>query len=314
MDYFDLHCDTAYELYHKKADLYSNNLAVSIENYSGYDRKAQIFAVWCDKDKTDDECYLDFLHISSEFKEQIKKYSYHITLCTDSASLTDEEDKRLKAILSVEDARLAGNDISRLEKLYAAGVRLITLGWGGNSVICGSHDTDDGLTKFGFEVLRECENLGITVDVSHLSEKSFWDVAGKAQKPFCATHSNSAMLCRHRRNLSDTQARTVAASGGVVGVSFVGEHLSASLSPSSSSENEVYEAVASHIEHFLAIIPENVCIGSDFDGTAPLAGLENASHAENLAKALINRGCAESTVNRLFFENAYNFFSKSLEN
>ena len=142
MDYFDLHCDTAYELYHKKADLYSNNLAVSIENYSGYDRKAQIFAVWCDKDKTDDECYLDFLHISSEFKEQIKKYSDHITLCTDSASLTDQEDKRLKAILSVEDARLVGNDISRLEKMYAAGVRLITLGWGGNSVICGSHDTD----------------------------------------------------------------------------------------------------------------------------------------------------------------------------
>ena len=130
MDYFDLHCDTAYELYHKKADLYSNNLAVSIENYSGYDRKAQIFAVWCDKDKTDDECYLDFLHISSEFKEQIKKYSDHITLCTDSASLTDPEDKRLKAILSVEDARLVGNDISRLEKMYAAGVRLKTLGRG----------------------------------------------------------------------------------------------------------------------------------------------------------------------------------------
>lgn len=99
-----------------------------------------------------------------------------------------------------------------------------------------------------------------------------------------------------------------------MGVSFVGEHLSASLSPSSSSENEVYEAVASHIEHFLAVIPENVCIGSDFDGTAPLAGLENASHAQDLAKALINRGCAESTVKRLFFENAYNFFSKSLEN
>ncbi len=312
MNYFDLHCDTPFELYKKKADLYSNNLAVSLEKYVSFERKAQVFAVWCEKDATDDEAYLDFRHISGEFREQTEKYSDFVTLCTDEVSFDENTDK-LRAILSVEDARLLGGDLSRLSVLYEAGVRLVTLCWQGESVIGGAYDTEAGLTPFGFEVLKECENLGIIVDVSHLSEKSFWDVAGKATKPFCATHSNSAMLYAHRRNLSDTQLRTIAASGGIVGVNFVGKHLSSKLAEQSADENSVYEAVCSHIEHFLSIAPESVCIGSDFDGTPQLTGLEDCTDVKNLRRALSNRGTPESAVDNVFYNNAQRFFADFFE-
>lgn len=314
MDYFDLHCDSAFELYRKKADLYSNSLGVSLEKYQKYNRKAQIFAVWCDSASTDDEAYLEFRRISAEFASQIEKYSENAVLCTNRQTLEGDSDTRLRAILAVEDARLLGNDISRLERLYDSGVRLLTLGWQGSTGICGAYDTDTGLTPFGFEVLKECESLGITIDVSHLSEKAFWDVAGKATKPFCATHSNSAMLCPHTRNLTDTQFRTVAASGGVVGVSFVGKHLSARLEEQRADADAVYETICTHIEHFLEMAPEAVCIGSDFDGTQRLPGLSDVSEVESLADALQRRICSEQTVSQVFYTNAYRFFHDVLEN
>ena len=93
----------------------------------------------------------------------------------------------------------------------------------------------------------------VTIDVSHLSGKSFWDVAGKATKPFIASHSNSSMIYNHPRNLTDTQLRTIISSGGIVGVNFVGKHLSALLAEGNANENKVYETVCTHIEHFLSI-------------------------------------------------------------
>ncbi len=313
MNYFDLHCDSILEMYHNKLDLYSNKLGVSIDKYANYNKKAQFFAVWCDEALTNDECYLNFQRVTTDFNAQLEKYADSVMLCTNKETLCEDTSK-LKAVLSVEDARLLGNDISRLEKLYGFGVRFLTLGWKGSTNVCGAYDTEDGLTPFGFEVLRECENLGITVDVSHLSEKSFWDVAGKATKPFCATHSNSLMLCQHRRNLTDTQFRTIAACGGVVGVNFVGEHLSPKLLEPGTDENTVYETVVSHIEHFLKIAPSAVCIGSDFDGTAPIPGLENLSDVQSIAKALSSRGYDDSVINDIMYNNAFSFVKKSFEN
>ena len=311
---FDLHCDTPFELYKNKQNLYSGSTAVNLEKYSVFDKKAQVFAVWSDKDCTDDECYLNFQHIVNEFKSQIDENHEYVRLCTSKDDLEAcNEDGKLAAIIAAEDARLLANDLSRLERLYEHGVRVITLGWQGKSCVCGSFDSDSGLTDFGFDVLRECENLGITIDVSHLSEKSFWDVAGKATKPFIASHSNSYLLCDHRRNLTDVQVRTIVSSGGICGNSLVASHLSKGLEGYKAKDpSAVMDAICTHIEHFSNVAPENTCLGLDFDGTSPLEGLESVDKLPLLFEALTIRGMDEKQAQNIFYNNAYNFFVKNL--
>ena len=311
---FDLHCDTPFELYKNKLSLYSGPTAVTLDKYSVYRKKAQVFAIWSDKNADDDECFVNFQHIASEFTSHISENSDFVRLCTEKEHLeASDEDGKLAAILAVEDARLLSGNLSRLERLCEYGVKVLTLGWQGETCIGGSYDSEKGLTPFGFEVLRECENLGIIIDVSHLSEKSFWDVASKASKPFIASHSNSRLLCDHKRNLTDVQIRTVVSSGGVCANSLVPSHLSKILETSKANEpSAVLEAVCSHIEHFYAAAPENTCLGLDFDGTTPLAGLESVDKIPTLFEALTNRGMDEKTAQNIFYNNAYNFFLKNL--
>ena len=311
---FDLHCDTLSEIYKSKETLFTNTKSVSIDKFSPFEKKAQVFAIWSDNEKTEDEAYVNFQHTVTEFRTQLEQHAEHIMLCTTSQELSQSaENGKLAAILAVEDAKLLGGDLSRLERLYESGVRILTLGWKGHSCICGSYDTDDGLTDFGFEVIKECENLGIIIDVSHLSEKGFWDVAGKAQKPFIASHSNSHILCDHRRNITDIQFRTIVSAGGICGINLVGKHLAKRLPGEKALDpSEVLTAVCSHIEHFAAIAPDSTCLGLDLDGTEPLAGLESVDKVPTLFEALTNRGMDEKSAQNIFYNNAYNFFIKNL--
>ena len=311
---FDLHCDTVSEIYKSKESLLSNTRAVSIDKFSSFDKKAQVFAIWSDNEKSEDEAFVAFQHMATDLRSQIEDNKELVSLCTSKDELESSQNEgKLSAILAVEDAKLLSKDLSRLERLYEFGVRILTLGWKGHSCVCGSYDTDEGLTDFGFEVLKECERLGIIVDVSHLSEKGFWDVAGKAQKPFIASHSNCHILCDHRRNITDVQLRTIVSAGGICGINLVGKHLAKRLPGERALDPaEVLEAVCSHIEHFHSIAPENVCLGLDLDGTEPLAGLESIDKAPNLFEALTNRGMDEKNARNIFYNNAYNFFLKKL--
>lgn len=311
MKLFDLHCDTIPKIYKGEGNLLSNNLGVSLENFDKYQKKAQVFAIWCNKESTDDESFLEFMHMADFFNDNIKENEDKVTLCKTGEDLENSQD-RLSAILAVEDARLLGGNLERLEKLYEKGVRLLTLGWSGVTCIGGSHDTEEGLSPFGTDVVKKCEELGIIIDVSHLSNKSFWDVVSVATKPFIASHSNSSMIYNHPRNLTDTQFRTIISSGGIVGTSYVGKHLSALLTDALANENKVYENICLHIEHFLEIDEKSVCIGSDFDGTDFLPGLENVSQTENLYRALANRIGSEEICKDVFYNNAYNFLVNNL--
>lgn len=320
MNYFDLHCDTAYELYHRKQGLGENRLSVSLENYSYFDKKAQIFAIWSDNKIPKAKAFEDFSAIFDYLKNQISKNEDRAVLCLDSSVLS-REDNRLKVIPSVEGADILETDIKRLEFLREKGVRVLTPAWKGENNCCGAFDTAVGLTDFGYRVIEECERLGIIIDVSHMSEKSFWDFANVAKMPFFASHSNSASCCLHPRNLSDTQLRTIVTGGGVVGVSFVGEHLSKAFSMGEASmdtelrytSEEVYETVVGHIVHFVKKgCDKNVCIGSDFDGTPALLGLESPRKIFELREYMVRHGASDSFINDIFYQNAFNFFANNL--
>ena len=313
MNFFDLHCDTAFEIYHKKLGLDSNNLSVNLDYFDAYEKKAEIFAIWTDHKIPKCKAFEDFSAIVDYLKLQVEKNSDRAVFCTESDVLLSD-DTRLKVIPSVEGAGLLENDIKRVEFLREKGIRVLTLAWKGENTSCGSYDTETGLTDFGYRVIEECENVGIIIDVSHMSEKAFWDFANVARFPFFASHSNAASLCMHPRNISDTQLRTIVTGGGVVGVNFVGKHLSKALSENHDELDpvSVKDAVIKHIVHFAEKgCDKNVCIGSDFDGTPALNGIETVDKVSLIAEYMMEKGANTTLINDIFYQNAFNFFANN---
>ena len=315
MNYFDLHCDTAYEMYAKKQPLSCNSLAVSLDGFDSYEKKVQIFAVWSENEKPAGDVYSDFFKIFDNLKQEIDKNSDRAVLCTDAAALVSD-DKRLKIIPAVEGARLLEDDLSRLELLREKGVRVLVPAWKGVTPVSGAFDTDTGLTELGYKMVEKCEELGIILDVSHLSEKGFWDLANVAKKPFIASHSNAMTVCNHPRNLSDTQLRTIVSHGGIAGINLVKEHLSKALTaenPESFDFDKVLETIVKHLLHFMEKgCEKNVCLGCDLDGTSPIKGLEKVSDIANIAKYMRSHGASASLVDDIFYNNAFSFFARNL--
>ncbi len=190
------------------------------------------------------------------------------------------------AILSLEGADAFAGRIEVLHTLFRLGVRLIGLTWNGaNSVADGVGEARGaGLTHFGREVVLTMRTLGMVVDVSHLAERGVWDVLEIYGGPVVASHSNAAAVHAHRRNLSDDQIRGIAATGGLVGATFV---------PSFVGDRAVLtsEDLLRHIDHLLTIAgPDGVALGSDFDGIdTTLTDLRNGSDYPQLLEKLERR-------------------------
>lgn len=314
MKFFDLHCDTAYEMYKKELGLENDVLCTSLSQLSEFSPCAQVFAIWSDNDKEENEVYADFFKIYEHLKNEIDLHSDKCVLCKDKATL--ENDDRIKIILAAEGSRLLSGDLSRLLMLYEAGVRILTFGWKGVYQTCGSHDTEVGLTRLGFDLLSECERLGIIVDVSHLSEKGFWDIAAKATKPYIATHSNSFMHCPHSRNLNDIQFRTIVNAGGIVGINLYPVFVSSEYSDEQTHGldlEKLTNTLCDHIEHFLSLDgAKALCIGADRDGIPRIDGYTQARYVHRIWENLEKRGIKEKVIADIFFNNAYNFMLKML--
>ncbi len=312
MDFFDLHCDTAWRMYGEKLTIDSPLLDTRLSCFDRFQNSVQIYAIYSDNRRSDEENYEDFFSVCEYFKNEINENYQKIALCTDKVSLASAEPP-VKAILAVEGSKLLAGDISRLSILYGLGVRVLTLTWGGVCCTGGAHDTDEGLSEFGFELLSECEKLGITVDVSHLSEKGFWDVAAKATKPYIATHSSSYALCAHTRNLTDIQFRTISGAGGIVGVNMYPKHLSARFASGEHAADELIGSYCEHIEHFLSLGGESsTCLGADRDGIDSIPEYTSLVFADKIYNKLISNGIKEKVIDDIFYNNAYKFFSEKM--
>lgn len=210
----------------------------------------------------------------------------------------------LAVVLAVENASALEGDPDFVKVLFDRGVRMMGLTWNNSNGLADGalESTHGGLTSLGRTVLARMQDLGMVVDVSHLSEKSFWDLLGATQGPIVATHSNAASLVPHPRNLTDAQLRAVAERGGVVGVNFVPAFLGgASLA-------RVFE----HMGHMVSVTgPDSVALGSDFDGfTGRVNGLEDVSRLPDLTAGLLGRGYEPQTIKKILGENALRVFSE----
>lgn len=312
--YIDLHCDTAYELYHQEQGLLSNHLAVSLDAAACYPHYAQFFAVWSDRALSDEQAYTDFLAITDHFfshlaEPTVRDRAQHVRTYNDM--MLSWEQGRAAAFLAVEDARLLDNRLERLEELARRGVKYLTLTWSGVSCIGGSHDTEHGLTDFGKAVVQSCFDLGIVPDVSHASEAATDQVLSIAERnglPVIASHSNYFSVYPHSRNLRDDHFRRICALGGLVGLNLCRDHLcDNALTPADETH------VLSHLEHALTMGGEaSIAMGGDLDGAMLPHGFKTVADVGHLADMMTSNGIDQGTVERIFYGNALRFIQANL--
>ena len=250
---FDLHCDTAVELFLQKKSLARNDLQIDLERAARLSSYTQFFAFCCvydtqGKQLPQPDCAALFRASLSHFQKSAG------TICESPGRAW------FHPLLSLEGPEAIDCDPDRLEGLYEQGFRMTTLTWNYRNALAGSCMTGEGLSDRGREFVREAQRRGIVIDVSHLSERAFWDLVDITTKPIVASHSNSRVCCKNVRNLTDDQFKAIRDSGGLVGMNLYAPFLNESGRAS-------FDDVRRHLEHWLALGGERtVALGGDLDG------------------------------------------------
>lgn len=303
MKLFDLHCDTITLLEERGDSLFDNDLHVSLEGAAGYESYVQTFAIFI-PDELRGQQAVDYFNKICDFYEGQMAENSHII-----SSYFDKKSSPMKAILAVEGGAAAAGSLEGLTHLYKRGVRLMTLTWNGQNEIASGcwAEPDSGLTDFGKEALAEMERLGMVADISHLSKKSFWDVAERAEKPFIASHSNCDIVRNEsgrRRSLDDEQIRCLIERGGLMGINFCEDFLG-------DGGNSSFEAVYRHISYVLDLGGEKILsLGSDFDGCNILPELAGVGKMAGLYDFLLSKNMGEALCQNIFHDNADMFFKR----
>jgi membrane dipeptidase len=215
----------------------------------------------------------------------------------------------LAAILHFEGAENLGPDPAALEYFYDAGLRSLGLVWSRPNAYAhgvpfrfpSSPDTGPGLTDAGKELVRECNRLGVLIDLSHLNERGFWDVAEISDAPLVATHSNAHALCAVSRNLTDRQLDAIRDSDGLVGVNFAVSFL---REDGAEDEDTPLETVVRHVDYLVEHVGlDRVGFGSDFDGAKVPGGIGDVTGLPKLMAALRDSGYDDAALRKLAHEN-----------
>jgi membrane dipeptidase len=229
-----------------------------------------------------------------------------VALCKTVAEVGSAiEREALAVVLHLEGADAIDGDLKFLEVLYAAGLRSIGPVWSRNNIFGhgvpfhfpGSPDIGDGLTVAGERLVSACNEMKILVDLSHITEKGFWDVARLTKAPLVATHSNAHALCRSPRNLTDRQLAAIRDTEGMVGLNFA----TCFLRPDGSMKPDTgIDLMVRQIEYLLEKLGENhVGLGSDFDGATVPEKIGSAAGLQVLFSALREKGYSEPLLRKL---------------
>ena len=305
----DTHSDTASELLDRNEPLKKNTLQVSLEHLKLYQSYIQFFAAWVSK--TEAHPKKRATDIFTNLLTQIEQNNDCISLCKTASDIEHVfASKRIGAVFTIEDGRALEGAIQNVSFFYSLGVRAITLAWNDDNDLTAGADTlsDYGLSAFGKETVREMNRLHMAVDVSHISEKGFWDVLETSSAPVFASHANCKALCNHRRNLTDEQIKALIQKKGLICVN---------LYPPFIKENETatLDDLANHIAHILSLGGENfIGLGSDFDGiSTTVRGINTAADYFRLFEILLRRGISHTQIDKITHQNALNFI-KRIEN
>ncbi|MDR1718964.1 MAG: gamma-glutamyl-gamma-aminobutyrate hydrolase family protein [Dysgonamonadaceae bacterium] len=243
---------------------------------------------------------LQVMEMLNTIRSEIAKHS---DLC--ELALTPDDLVRIKSrgktamFIGIENGYAIGKDLSNLKKYYDLGVRYMTLSHMYDNDICdtSTHSENEwgGLSPFGKKVVKEMNKVGMMVDVSHVSESTFWDVLKVTKVPVICSHSSVKALCNSDRNLTDEQLKALAKNGGVVHICIVDEFLT------DNPKDATIEDLMRHIDHAVNVAGiDHVGIGSDFDGGGGVPGCQSANDLIQITVKLLERGYSEEDIAKIW--------------
>jgi membrane dipeptidase len=360
----DTHCDTPMALLNEYFDIGKRNKApqnrVDFPRMKEGGLDAIFFAAFVGQRNRSDENAEAAYKLAHQMIDSIYAVckQYHdlteIATSSDDAARIEKTGKRA-IYIGIENGFPIGTDINRIQEFYDRGVRYITLCHSINNDICDS-STDkkgrehNGLSKFGRKVVREMNNLGMLVDVSHISDKSFSDVIKKSKAPVIASHSSVRSIAHHPRNMSDDMIKTLAKNGGVIQICLLDDYIKdpdttsvrykkldelrtiyntkyetmsdaerKELSRKWQEVNEKYTAdlptvanFVDHIDYVKELVGiDYVGIGSDFDGGGGLADCADVSEFPNITREMLSRGYTEEEILKVWGGNFFRVFNEA---
>ena len=332
MKVWDLHCDTLSELRRaekagRPKSFAQNDLHIDLEKLQKGDYLLQCFAAFVNLD--DPAPGADPLVTALEeidwFKRIMAAYPDAIAPVYTAADIRrNAAAGKISGMLTIEEGACCKGSAGVLRRMYELGARMMTLTWNHENELASPNvvpgngpiwpcmpNTETGLKEKGFEFLAEMERLHIIADVSHLSDRGFWDIVEHSTRPFAASHSNCRALAPHCRNLTDEMIRALANKGGLVGLNYCSGFLD--NQPEEKLCRSTTALMAKHAAHFKQVGGiEIIGLGSDFDGIGGKLEMDDCSKLPLLADALRCEGFTEDEVEAIFYRNARRFFEENL--
>lgn len=299
--YLDAHCDTVTRF---KSLRECPDTHLDLKRLAAWSPAGQVTALFAPPGKDTEE---DFARILTAAEKEFAANEDIAVLCRSADEIrAAETEGKIALILSVEGASLLGCSIDSLLRAYDRGVRIVTLIWNKDNILCGSaQDSRSGLTAAGLEFCRACWKKGVAVDLSHASDATFFDVIASAERPVMCSHSDARALCDHPRNVTDEMITALVKNQGYIGLNFWQDLLGG---------RRDIDAVVAHADHILSLGGEHILgLGSDFDGIpAPPVGMAGVQDMDKLFDAMLRKGWREELVRDIFYNNLLSFLERAL--
>lgn len=273
---FDTHCDTLCRLLDEGGSIEENKYHVDFKRTGRYKNYMQVFA-----------CFIAPEYRSCAVQRCLKLIDVYYK-------------NNIKGILSIEGGECI-QSLSDLRNYHRLGVKIAALTWNDtNHIAAGAYeeDTSKGLTEFGKSVIKEMDDIGMLVDVSHLNDRSFYDIVNISEKSIIATHSCSRSICSHCRNITDDMFNIIKEKNGCVGINFYPPFL---------SEDQMagIDDIVKHIEHFMSLGGEdNIGIGADYDGVDCLPyGIRGCEDTYKVFDRLLQLNYSDEQIEKISYKN-----------
>ncbi len=304
MKLIDLHCDSLYKSETQNILLDDSSMQAKPMREGFACCKLQCYAVWLSDDIRGEKAERLFYNAQRKLISEAKRLNIKLIGKNDNFRNLFLNNTN-SAFLTLENGSALNGKIDNINKFAQLGVKIITLTWNGSNELGDGAMVHNpaGLTKFGREAVFQMEKEGIIVDISHASDKLFYEVAEICSKPIIATHSDSRAVTHHPRNLADEQINVIIHKGGLIGLNFHNAFLN----------NEPQKAckfdILKHTEHFLSLgAQDNLCFGSDFDGCTLPKDIKGSESMADIYEMFLKHNYKESIIKKIFYENAQNFF------
>lgn len=306
---FDAHCDTAEKILDKRASLYLNSFHNDIFRMKKYEGFLQVFAICVYPAYRKEDAFIRADKMIDALLKEFHANRDFISLCLSCKDIEIAlKDKKIAALISLEGASPICGRYDKLCYFYKKGVRILTLTWNDvNELGSGalSRESKKGLTAEGISMLEKMEDIGIIVDVSHLSDKGFYDVLKYSKRPFMASHSNARSICGHKRNLTDNMIESIIGRRGYIGLNLYPPFLSENINGCSADAVE-------HAKHIFSLGGSDILgLGCDFDGIdCTPEDISDVSKLNVLAEKFEEDGFGRENIENIFYRNFMSFLER----